>query len=58
MTHGNGVDVGQTQVHPGPRRRRRWLRRLLWLAAFIIVFPIVQVMALRFIDRKIEAVEL
>lgn len=31
-------------------RGRRWLRRMLWLAVLVIVFPIVQVAALRFID--------
>ena len=42
--------MSQAQVDSKPRPRRRWLRRLFWLAAFVIVFPIVQVMALRFID--------
>ncbi|MBE2210694.1 MAG: monofunctional biosynthetic peptidoglycan transglycosylase [Xanthomonadaceae bacterium] len=44
----NGGDVSEAQV--GPKPRRRWLRRLFWLAVFVLVFPIVQVMALRFID--------
>lgn len=50
MTRGNGVDVGKTQAQAGPRRQRRWLRRLLWLGVLLIVFPVVQVLALRIID--------
>ena len=45
----NGDDVTAAQALELPRKRR-WLRRLLWLAGFVIVFPIVQVLALRFID--------
>lgn len=49
----NGDDVSQAQVAPkrhDPKPRRRWLRRLLWLVAFVIVFPIIQVLVLRFVD--------
>lgn len=51
MNATDGDDVTQAQVDASRESpRRRWLRRLLWLAGFIIVFPIVQVLLLRFID--------
>ncbi len=44
----DGDDVTGVQARAKPRRR--WLRRLLWLAGFVIVFPVLQVVTLRFID--------
>ena len=33
-----------------PRRRRRWLRRLLWLPAWLLAITVLQVLPLRWID--------
>ncbi|PJK13169.1 monofunctional biosynthetic peptidoglycan transglycosylase [Lysobacteraceae bacterium NML120232] len=41
-----GGTVGELQVG----KRRYWLRWVLWLVAFALVFPVVEVLALRVID--------
>ena len=38
-----------------PRRRRRWLRRLLWLPVWLLVLSVLQVLVLRFIDPPFTA---
>jgi len=36
---------------PGvPRRKRRWRRRLLWLPVWLLLFTVLQVLVLRFVD--------
>lgn len=45
----NGGDVTAVQAQAKPRKKR-WLQRLLWLAGFVIVFPVLQVLVLRFVD--------
>lgn len=39
-----------------PRRRRRWLRRLLMLPVLLVAFSVLQVLALRFIDPPLSMV--
>lgn len=38
-----------------PRRRRRWLRRLLWLPVLLLLVSVIQVLALRFVDPPFSA---
>lgn len=49
MTTFNGGGVARVQAGGGRPRRRLW-RRLLWVAGFLLVFPILQVAVLRFVD--------
>ena len=39
-----------------PRRRRRWLRRLLMLPVLLVAFSVLQVLALRFVDPPLSMV--
>lgn len=55
MGQGTGVQASQYEMFdessaPRPRKRRRWLRRLLWLPVWIVLFTVVQVAVLRFVD--------
>lgn len=38
-----------------PRRRRRWLRRLLWLPVWLVALTVLQVLPLRWIDPPTSA---
>jgi monofunctional biosynthetic peptidoglycan transglycosylase len=38
-----------------PKKKRRWLRRLLWLPVWLVAFTVLQVGALRFIDPPTSA---
>ncbi|KAF1699642.1 monofunctional biosynthetic peptidoglycan transglycosylase [Pseudoxanthomonas suwonensis] len=44
-----------TAPNPSPRRRRRWLRLLLWLPVLFVAATVVQVAVLRFVDPPTSA---
>lgn len=48
-------DAVVDESRPPPRRRGRWLRRLLWLPVLLLGLSVVQVLALRFIDPPFSA---
>ena len=52
---GKRYEDAVTDTSPPPRRPRRWLRRLLWLPVLLLLFSVLQVLALRFIDPPFSA---
>ncbi len=46
---------GGTPTEPATRPRRRWLRRLLLLPLWLLLFTVLQVLALRFVDPPFSA---
>src|SRR5690554_1655509 len=52
----HGCFPGYRPMTRTPRRRRRWLRRLLMLPVLLVAFSVLQVLALRFIDPPFSMV--
>ncbi|KRG66149.1 peptidoglycan transglycosylase [Stenotrophomonas terrae] len=55
-----GAEQAELKVEQGAgsKRRRRWLRRLLWAPVVFAVFSVVQVLVLRFVDPPFSTVML
>jgi monofunctional glycosyltransferase len=49
------TDYAATRRRPQARRRRPWLRRLLWLLVLLLALPVLAVTALRYVDPPTSA---
>ena len=48
-------DASAGTPRTAPPRRRRWRKRLLWLPVWLLLFSVLQVLALRFVDPPFSA---